>query len=455
MKYPADKIYAICQEIFTKHKYSYKKVDMLYISQIYISEYLLGLYDEKNIIKKLKKYSLDDLAKYLFYKKSTFLTSKINQSKQKDILFFFEIKNSSMIENLYSLYCDMKSKHINVRIIGNNHKILSEDIHNIFKYSNLIKSIYNIFRIRKDLKDLSKVITNDLKKTININGSFQRNLYHHLVSNVFVIDTLDNYIKYEQSNKIVLVTDVHKWSRTLVLLAKKYHKSTYVLQHGATVLEYGYLPVTTENLITWGELSKKWFTERGTNLQKIRALGSPKFDILFNKLNISTIENKHILVVLNPIGKEKIKEMFLIILPALEKLKIKTIIKLHPSSDDYYDLVTTMFTKDFFEIQKKSDTTQLILDSITVITTTSSVGIETILLNKPLCQVKLKNIPLMDYESYSCQHNINSSDDLIYLIKNKDKLYKNIKNYKNFIFEYCNEFNGNSKKKIGDFILHD
>jgi len=275
------------------------------------------------------------------------------------------------------------------------------------------------------------------------------------MSNVFVIDTIDEFVRNQKSNKFVLVTDVHKWSRILVILAKKYSKKTYVLQHGATVLEYGYLPITTDNFIAWGELSKKWLIQRGAIKEKIQILGSPKFDMIFEKLQKENSYKKQILVILNPIGKEKMEVFFSIILPALKKLKLQTIIKLHPSSDDYREVVESTFKEYFFEIHKNTNTLQLIKESLAVVTTTSSVGVEAILLNKPLLQVKITGLPKMDYESYLCQHNISTPEDLINIVYNELNLNSLLKNYQNFIIDYCDQFNGDSKDKISRYIYND
>lgn len=455
MNLSGKKVHSLLLDIFQNHSYEYENVDIVYISQLFVAEYLLGMYNEKQVVKQLKKFSLDDFFKYVYFKKNSFFRNKPTFSDENEIQFFFEINNKSMIDNLYSLYQHMKVSHENVKLIGNNQNLLTENIHNLFQYANLFQSCINAFKVRNDLKKLSALIANDLKNELTglDEKTFRKYLYHHFLNNIFAIDTVKTFISNNQKcEKYILVTDVHKWSRILVVLAKKYKKQTYVLQHGAMVLEYGYLPVTTENFIAWGELSKKWLIERSTDSNRVQLLGSPKFDDIYETSNDINMGNEHLLVVVNPIGSRKIGMFFDIILPALKTLKIKTIIKLHPSTDDYRNIVEARFNEEFFEIHKNCDIGELIRGAKAVITTTSSVGIETILYKKPLFQVKISGLPKMVYEDYLCQHDIDSSEKIIDIVNSK-ALHSKLTTYDHFIDDYCGQLDGLCKERIKSFIL--
>ncbi len=454
MKFSADEIHRACSDLFSKYPYRYKDVDILYISQLFIAEYLLGLYEERELTKILKRYSLDDWARYLFYEGTRIVRSVVPQVGEESTVFFFEIKNQSMIENLYSQYAYMRDAGVPVTLLSNNSRLLREPSCNVFEFAAPRHSLQHAFRIRADLKRAAREVSHELAGKFEAldEKRFARYLYRQLCTNIFVVDTVERYMQRRSAKRYVLATDVHKWSRTLALLAERDGVPTYVLQHGATVLAYGYLPVTTHHFLAWGELSRRWMVERGADPSRIVLAGSPKFDKIYEMLRDLACTETHILVVVNPIGKERTEAFFETILPALRRLGRKTIVKLHPSTDDYRELVEAYCSDALFEIQKHSDTLRLIADAVAVVTTTSSVAVETIMIGKPLCQVKQPNLPVLEYEAYGCQHAVESSDALYGILNDRQGLQAKRERYRRFLADYCGQLDGQDRARISEII---
>jgi CDP-glycerol glycerophosphotransferase (TagB/SpsB family) len=157
----------------------------------------------------------------------------------------------------------------------------------------------------------------------------------------------------------------------------------------------------------------------------------------------------NILVIMNPIGKLLCSSFLQIIYYAIKDMDVNLIIKLHPSSE-HYDYLPQVIFKDYsYKIFRLENTHDLIRISDVVISTTSTVGAETIALNKPLIQVKLNEINTkLAYEDYDCCISVNNHIELEQILNDEKEIYSKFGNYDSFISDFFYKLDSNSSKRI-------
>lgn len=430
-------------DIFNSYSIGFEGINIIALSQVFVFELSQNRLNS-SFLDFVKKLSLENYLKYFLS-----LFSKNNNKKSK-YFFINDIHNASMISNMRTI---QEIFDIPFKEIITDKRLISEESKFIYKYQRLSKFVIGLPKYFKVLRENRSTIV-ALAKEFKISSSL---LYLNLLDSFFILCAVKELFDTEKDiKKIILNTDVHKVSRTIVFLAKRRPVKTFVIQHGSTVLEYGYLPVNCDYMITWGELSNRWFLDRKTPLGKLKALGTPKMDFLQNFTIIKTPilkEVQNVLIIVNPIGDEKVNTFLRLIIDSGIHETFNLTIKLHPSSMDNRELVDNYFNKTKAIILKKENTQKLIYESHVVITTTSTVGNEAIAFYKPLIQIKLNDMdPIMDYEYYNCCHQIQDANDLCKLLKNKEVLISKIRNYEAFIAKYFYKLDGNSAERIKRFV---
>lgn len=431
---------------FTGYGVDFRNMNLLSLSQIYVFELSLGRLEGKGLLAKLKKYSLDNYVKAavsLFARKGT----RIRNSKY---LFVNDVYNNSMVENMRAVQGEFGEEFIE---LVSDKRLLSENSKLVYRYFNPLSFVAEFFQLLRLISGNATTI-NGLCAAFRIKKGL---LVLNMIDSLFMVNCADRFLRsHQQVSDIVLNTDAHKLSRILVLLAKRNNQRTYVIQHGATVLEYGYLPVIANYLLSWGKLSNDWFIRRETPPEKLVALGTPKMDdfVKYRSNPDDKREVENVLVVLNPVGDSNVRRMLQIIRRAELDRDYNLKIKLHPGSVDNRELVDEVFEGACVEIIKHANVHELIHRADVVITTTSTVGNETIALNKPLVQIKMADIQaVMDYETRDCSHIIAEPQQLKRLIRNQDKLESKKANYPNFTADYFYRLDGKSAERISRYIL--
>ena len=138
----------------------------------------------------------------------------------------------------------------------------------------------------------------------------------------------------------------------------------------------------------------------------------------------NSLESLNVLVIMNPIGEVLCRDFLQIINDATKEIKVNLSIKLHPSSEHYGHLPKLIFNNYPYKVFRLENTHDLIRKSDVVISTTSTVGAETIALYKPLIQIKLEEINTkLAYEDYDCCISVRNHIELLEILKDKKQLY--------------------------------
>lgn len=430
---------------YTSYRVDYNGINLLALSQIFVFELSLKRLEGKGILNKLKKYSLENYVKAVI----SIFTRNGTKIKKSKYLFVNDVYNNSMVQNIRAVQKKFDEDIIELvadkRLVGKNSKL----VYRYFKPFTFLVQLFGVYRLFQN----NTSTLNSLCAEFKIKRRF---LALNLIDSLFILNCATNFLKsHEHFSHNILNTDVHKLSKAIVFMAKKKKTKTYVIQHGSTVLEYGYLPVIADFMLTWGKLSNNWFIERGTSKNSLIALGTPKMDGFVNyDKSVDDLQRvQNVLLVLNPIGDDYVRTVLQIIKEAGVDMEYNLKIKLHPGSIDNKGLVEEIFEEPQVEILKLANTHELIHKSDVIITTTSTVGNETIAFNKPLVQIKIIEIQAsMEYEKFDCSHIIGRSKELKMLLRDAPLLESKKVNYPQFIFDYFYSLDGRSSERISNFI---
>tara|TARA_B110000967_G_scaffold205746_1_gene250942 strand:+ start:2385 stop:3719 length:1335 start_codon:yes stop_codon:yes gene_type:complete len=427
----------------------YKGYDIIALSQVFLFENKLGRYGwgMSQIIKKL---SLDNLVKFYLYLISP--KKEINLSSL-ECVFVNDIYNMSMVSNSRALQKVFDKNKI-IEVVCDKRIYRKNDIY-LYKFSNFLSTIIDIFKVTiLVFKNWEKV--KEIAKLFNVNMIM---LLLNVWDSLFVINCVERFFnKMSNVKSVVLNSDVHKTSRIFVFYCKKHKIKNYVLQHGAPVLDYGYLPVYADKMFNWGKLSFDWFLDKGTDINKLQITGTPKMDnIVLDKKSLeNSLESLNVLVIMNPIGEVLSRDFLQIINDATKEIKVNLSIKLHPSSEHYGHLPKLIFNNCPYKLFRLEDTHELIRKSDVVVSTTSTVGAETIALYKPLIQIKLEEINTkLAYEDYDCCISAGNHIELLEILKDEKLLYSKFSNYDKFISDFFYILDGKSSERMKDAIAYE
>jgi len=437
-------------KLLNRSQFSYRKINYLIFSQIFLVEFNLGYLSKLSITNLLKRYSCANYIKILFSRRIT----QIQKHSSEGIHFINEVNNSPQIEIFESLIQSWKNKNYLIIISDERIRNSNKEIQpiNILNYYSLKSFLMNLFDFI--------VLTFIYFKSISY---IKKNkwpiflLYLNLLETAVLVRIIENYFSLMKVNKIVLNTDVHKISRIISIIAKQYNIKTFVIQHGAHGYVDSMLPIVSDYFLSWGDISRRWLIDHGENNEKITAVGSIRGDKFAYKRPQLLRDLTKILIPISPINKNDITKFLSLIKDALEPLdnRFEIVIKLHPSNDSIIN-PKTIFKNSKHEIKvlKDENIYDLIDKSDIIIFTFSTVGIEAILGGKPVIQYTgyQHAIPDIVPSSYDCFLSFNNIIDLQEIINNYDLINSKLNNYSKFLKDYFGNLDNKSTERIVKFI---
>ena len=217
-----------------------------------------------------------------------------------------------------------------------------------------------------------------------------------------------------------------------------------------------------------GKRDKIFYTNHGVNSQKVVVTGCPRYDKFFH-IREEQKKYNHLLLILDWIAftsssrtSMDIFRQVMCMLRLIEQLnKVKLIIKLHPlQTESELMYVRSLvfknnYYKEYVEVVKNSDTNELLKTASIVFTHSSSVGLEALLMKKPVIILDIFPGFKLIYRGHNGFLIVKDFDELLMLtrkvLKDIDEyLRSNSKNIKKTIEYFYNDSKGESYKRVAN-----
>lgn len=216
-------------------------------------------------------------------------------------------------------------------------------------------------------------------------------VFPRMINSIHVIQHLNHKFKIKL---MITKNDNKPLEKLCILVAQSLNIPSLVIQHGILAECNGHDRLLANGYAAWGNASQKWYEQRGnTSLERIKVIGNPKFDVLHEWTPTCSLPKKYFLFIsqqVNPFSSFWEKDVFHIM--AEEVIKIlnkfpshRLIIKADPYEDikPYVHLIKR-YKQNHILLLQHADLYSLIYDSDLIFTLDSTVGLEAMILNKPV-----------------------------------------------------------------------
>lgn len=434
----------------------YRGLNLLFLSQIFISDYSHGIYKHFSLTSALKRVSLENISKFIAFKVSQPFSLK-RQKLDFQYLFVNDVNSGPVSGTLVGVRDQFNPGESATLVFDKRLGKVGEKLINAFEYTSFFDLlgvvvdtfilIPRLFRHRSEVHFLSR------KYHVNV---FL--LFLNCIDSIFMVKVVENFFAHISSDKIILMTDVHKLSRIVVLVSKHRARPTFVIQHGELIGAEGYLPISADKMLVWGKQSQEWLIERGESPEKLIPVGAPKMDELKFDRSTPNAAIRKCLIITSTITYEReflntIRQAF-----EIESMRnIELMVKLHPGlKTDYSFIVYDCLSSESlrYTIYKYENMLDMIREADIIIGTTSSAMLEAIILGKPIYQFKggaFDDIQ-MNWEPYNCSHTFRTWRELSELISNAESIYSKTENYSKFLNDAFVKLDGRAKERIRDYV---
>jgi len=271
---------------------------------------------------------------------------------------------------------------------------------------------------RKELKNIWKKLIKDENfknswkyEGVNIWKTLELGLtYYFLYRFIDIVkygEIAKEVIHIEKPNVVVTIDDRSPFGKTVNVISRSLGVPTLIVQHGIVADHPIYGPICADKYAVFGHAFKDALVKRGANPDDIVVAGQPRFDVLVNtkydknwiyeKLGISK-EKGLIVFASTDLPDDEMELTVRELCTSMQQFPDKhLVIKPHPSDDGamFVELVrkfnsdATVVRDHLYELLSACDL---------LITTWSTVGLEAMILDKPIIVINLMNRP--DMTSY-------------------------------------------------------
>lgn len=180
---------------------------------------------------------------------------------------------------------------------------------------------------------------------------------------------------------------LHHFGRLCTILSAEGGPASVTIQHGVVGV-HTYLPMLASKIAVWGDLVRDWFIERGVAPQQIVITGQPRFQRAdpATSATITTPELPFtVLIATQPLGASFQQALAQAVLQAAAELpNVRFVIRPHPDepSEWYTSLVAAAQAQNI--VLERGDLAAALRRAAVVVVHSSTVGLEGLLLQKPL-----------------------------------------------------------------------
>jgi hypothetical protein len=380
--------------------------DRLIYKRYHISTDFAGIDEKESFIDTVKR-KASSLISDLIDSFSPLLIQKKKAAKLGDARLLYRLRAGNL--NSFILAPFEKGLKLRLKCLFKNHGYVAFDLrrNRVRNSANLPEDIGNF-----NVKSLTpRFVFEDTNYWELVENKIKTLLWKDFVRFRRNIDTMVNARNAHNIKSIVLRNDIRELEKAIALLSKKINISTLVVQHGILAEPNGHDIIFADKVAAWGPRAARWYKQFSNDSAKLALTGNPLFDKIFyypdldkgknSANNTSFTKNEYLVTLISP-GIDRISlSSFLtdditscIIRDVIKAIKsignIKLVIKLHPNErvDTFAKLIAPE-DKSFVTITQKADLHRLIKVSDLIITRESTVGLEAILMKKPIVVINL------------------------------------------------------------------
>jgi hypothetical protein len=288
-----------------------------------------------------------------------------------------------------------------------------------------------------------------------------------------IVRTLDaTYLLFEKLNigAVLTISSIYWMDGALNLMAKANRIPSLTLQHGLIIDRdiIAHIPILATKKLVWGKATLEWYRKYGYPENRISVIGSPRFDIIFNRKwrnkeelcqLLGIVPSQKIMVyATRPSGlSENVPSIVINGLKSIPELFL--LILLHPSEGTLVEQYQQL-TGDFPNCKVVRFGHITLYDALNgadfFITYDSTAALEAMLFKLPVITVEPSHV-CFSYGDAGATIRVTSSAELNQIIKRllADETYRtNASNqYQNFLSDYCIPDGSASKRLFAEVEL--
>lgn len=247
------------------------------------------------------------------------------------------------------------------------------------------------------------------------------------LKSAYYVECIGNYLTANRPKLVIIMCEDPKRQKVTAELAKKMGIRTLMLMHGAIgERDILYNKLLSGHIAAYGKHYKGIFVKLGYPSKQITITGNPAWDDILNiKINRKELytrlglpENKKIILLATTHFPIDVRDgMAYTSFKAMKNMPSEyyLVIKVHPEeSPDFYNALSDEFKVKTTVVEDLSLLHPLITNSELIIISDSTVGLETILLNRPLIDVNLSQAPFWnDYVESGAALGVRSEEEIL------------------------------------------
>ena len=356
----------------------------------------------------------------------------------------------------------------------------------ILESNEFFKNVFPKWKLFYNSPDFQKIfIFNEINLWPFVKKEIYKFIFYNFREKIELILLIFKILRKNKPNLLISFADTTEHTMPYALIASKLKIHSLVVQHGVIGTLYGYLPSFSEKFATWGQISKNILIENGLETEKIVITGAHRLDryIYINNNKKLKEEIKNSVFEEFEIGKNKklivlatghgdlfsgfsyyssetpndVEKMYYCVLNTVKHMKDSyLIIKLHPNDPQIFlpkEIIKHFGIKNATVIEK-GNIENILTASDCVITTSSGTGLEAMIVEKPVIQLKFRKLTHLLYTySYNSVYEVFDCENLEKVIRNVFRKPETLKdNQKKFLEDYIFKLDGLSTKRVTKLI---
>ncbi len=385
-------------------------------------------------------------------------------AKGKDVILFYT-------RSLYSMVSSELDQSKNACIHLSPIRVRTRDAR---RKASEISSLWE--RLQQDKEFNGKLIHDGVPLCEMLHDHFQQFFHSRAPKSIGYIEWADKVIRHLKPKILIVMHDVTPQGRTICRAFKLHGLPALVMQHGVSMEDdlAGFLvdPLEAQKQAVWGDIPWEWHIRRGKPPESQVVTGNPRFDKIATgydpqkyevcrKLSLNS-EKGIIVVATEWFGGVSAEERYIrSVLKALKDFPSEqVVVKLHPGYHERYrQLVSTIAREEGVDVTITKDYLwELCAISDLVIITHSTVGLEAMILDKPVLVINFDHeFDECPYVSAGAALEVRKPEDItpaiLDILNNRTAQQKLAEAGKKFIYEYAYVQDGKASKRVADLIL--